>query len=34
MPTQEETRGMKELIQKLNESSRPTTDNEQKAIKN
>ena len=32
MPTQEETRGMKELIQKLNESSKiPTTDNEQKS---
>ena len=32
MPTQEETRGMKELIQKLNESSKiPTTDKEQKS---
>tara|TARA_B100000941_G_C28507502_1_gene558316 strand:+ start:181 stop:792 length:612 start_codon:yes stop_codon:yes gene_type:complete len=32
MPTQEETRGMKELIQKLNESSKiSTTDKEQKS---
>ena len=31
MPTHEETKGMKELIQKLNESSKVPTETEQKS---